>query len=278
MNDQAKAQLSKLAPIFDVLGEKPVGLSVLGSGVQASVWQIRTERSRYALRVLKPKMPGLDSPVDARLRTVLCDLGAAVVRPVLTSADVKTPEIAAQWVLDEFVDGRPIGEHPARLEARALGLTLSLLHNLDPESWSEIPTMYPEALDILVRSGALAQLAGGSARHKEVVQSTLDQSKHTLVICHGDLHKNQMLRLRSGGLALLDFGLARRCDARWDLGAALFAFGAECYASLIDGYEKPRASYRNVLPFAQTLAIAALARGRPKASANARRFLDQNPV
>jgi len=121
MDRQTQAQLAKLAPIFDALGEMAVDLTVLGSGAQASVWRIRTDRADYALRVLKPGAPGLNPAIDARLRKALVERGAAVVRPVLTSDDVATPEVAAQWVLDDFVDGRPLSGALTMQQADDLG-------------------------------------------------------------------------------------------------------------------------------------------------------------
>lgn len=278
MDPQTQAQLIKLAPIFDALGERPVDLTVLGSGAQASVWRIRTDRADYALRVITPGTSGLSLDVDARLRSALCNLGAAVVRPIMTSIDVDTPEVAAQWSLDEFVDGRPNGERLSRSQAMELGRTLAHLHQLDPSIWPEVPVQHPEALSLLARPYGSAGSRAIVAGHQQLVKNTLGQSGRALVVCHSDLHKNQVMRQSRSGIVLLDFGQARRCDARWDLGAALYAFGAENFANITDGYAMPLAAFDVVRPFAQTLAIADMQRGRAKGSAQARRFLNQNPV
>jgi aminoglycoside phosphotransferase (APT) family kinase protein len=273
MDVQTQAQLAKLGPIFDALGEKAVAISVLGGGAQASIWRIQTDRRTYALRVLKPGSPGLDPAIDARLRRTLSQNGAAVVRPVLTSEEVTTPKISAQWVLDDFVDGRPLSGPLLRQPANDLGHSLGVIHGLDQDAWAEIPVSLPSALSGL---GKL-RLGAKQALYQELIHHTLAPENTRVAVCHGDLHADQVFRKRHGGIAILDFGLARRCDCRWDLAAVLLAYGRGSFDAVLAGYPGNAVDLDKVLPFAQTLAIAALMRGRAKAAA-AQTFLDNHPV
>ena len=276
VDGQTQAQLSKLAPIFDALGERAVDLTVLGSGAQASVWRIRTERADYALRVLKPGAPGLGPAVDARLRKALVENGAAVVRPVLTSDDVATPEVSAQWVLDDFVDGRPLSGPLTMHQADDLGRSLWVLHSFDPDSWADIPASLPVALSVFGEGAGDPRMGRDMDHYQVLLGRTLTEDEACLAVCHGDLHADQVLRKRDGGIAILDFGLVRRCDYRWDLAAIFLAYGRDCLGGVLAGYQN-NTNVDDVLPFAQTLAIAALMRGRAKAAA-AQAFLNQHPV
>jgi len=56
------------------------------------------------------------------------------------------------------------------------------------------------------------------------------------VLCHSDLHEQQLICLGDNLLAVIDFGDATILDCHWDLGSALYFHGAKDFSELYASY------------------------------------------
>ncbi|MDP5217923.1 aminoglycoside phosphotransferase family protein [Ruegeria sp. 2205SS24-7] len=251
------------AETLDHLGETPRHTGFLAQGATSRVWEIWSDQRAYVLRIIDSPARTLNGPLDRFLRKWISDRGGRVSCPVLSSDEVGTLWQGRPWTLEPLLVGRhpPRGKLPAPV-CRALGETLAALHQVPvrgfgrpahvdgacihgatsdpvagllqrfdhplPEHWPQDFTSPAFAAAPEIETGTHALLQKVSARVAE----------RRPVICHSDLHEQQLICDGDQLVGLIDFGDATLLDPHWDLGSVIYFHGERNFRQVFAAYQQ----------------------------------------
>lgn len=248
--------------ILALIGESPLQVSFLARGATCNVWVVLSASQKsYALRIIEAEERVIDGVLDAFIRNAMLVRGGRVVASLLSSEIIEKDLNGKRWVLDAFVRGT----HPERgafpdAVCRQLGETLAILHQLPVRNFGRLSrdeqgvmvgektkpmegvkqrfeNPLPETWDVdFVHPvlSAVSELKDEITARLRTVSEEVEE-RHA-VLCHTDLHEQQLLCNENGLAALIDFGEVSIHDKHWDLGSVYYFHGKDNFAKLYDTY------------------------------------------
>ncbi|HTV98169.1 MAG TPA: choline/ethanolamine kinase family protein [Steroidobacteraceae bacterium] len=211
--------------LLRVPGSGPVTIEPLGAGLVNDSYRVMRAGRAYSLRVPAPEVAdlGLDRAWEC---SVLERASAAGLAPIIECCEPARGLLVTRWV-----PGRPWSSEQAR-EPKCLAQLAALarrIHALPPPAPPRLLTPadwvahYRAVLEPAQaasgrqhRRDRRAALSGGLEAQLEPRLAALQASPHHPVLCHSDLHVENLIA-GEAGLVLLDWEYAHVSEGLWDL-------------------------------------------------------------
>nr|WP_231127336.1 aminoglycoside phosphotransferase family protein [Motilibacter aurantiacus] len=187
-------------------------------GAEGRIWRVAVESSRYALKesIGAPPSP---ATVAAQVR-LMRDAAAAGVHVTASHADRQgrhvLPGVDGTWLrLYDWLDLQPVV--PSAESAQRLGALLARLHSSAPPADAEPDGGRPASwYDLAPSPSSWAPFAEADAPWAAALRRRLPElpalcavatpaDPRRCLLCHRDLHPENVLRKPSGGLAVIDW-------------------------------------------------------------------------
>jgi aminoglycoside phosphotransferase (APT) family kinase protein len=265
------------------LGFKVAGLRFLASGASSQVYKLKTDDGDLVLRLSHDS--NANYQVDAAIRRQL--VGQPVAEPIATGALATANDSSnLAWSLDRLVrDVHPTAGNVPERACMELGAFLAQLQALPTQGFGLLqndPDLLRGRADHL-RDGLRTRLVflwpdddlaahAGLDRLMPYIKA-LEQLQTTaalalagpMVLCHSDLHAQQLLIWRKQLSAVLDFGDAAIGPVAWDIASFAYFHGWQQTDLVLHGYSDSHGQShqlkRQAQYFVVVLALHQLQRG-----------------
>jgi Ser/Thr protein kinase RdoA (MazF antagonist) len=217
-------------------------------GAEGQIWQVQVGEARYALREIFAEPPP-EPVIEAELTFARRAAGAGVRVPA-SHADRTGRHLLAgpggTWLrLYDWVDLRPI-ELAAPTTAGELGALLARLHRCAPAATAEpgggpphpwydrVPAAQQWAAAVASGAAWAPQLADRLATLPELCAAVTPVGATGLIICHRDLHPENVLSDPAGELVVVDWDNLGPAAPGRELARALFDWFCDSSAADLD--------------------------------------------
>ena len=247
--------------VLRLVGERCEDMGFIQKGATSQAWRIRSDKRTYVLRIIDDAERVADGTVDRFIRKALIAGGGRASEPILDSETAGNRIAGRRWSLDLHV----AGDHPSRggltrKTCQALGETLAALHRIPAAGCGKarrvgaghvaghagtpldgvrerfenpLPGIWAENFrhPVLTAAPGLEPLV---LNHLDAVTAAVGGRE--AVVCHTDLHEQQLICAGGDLAALLDFGDASVLNRYWDLGSVLYFHGPRDFSVVFAAY------------------------------------------
>jgi len=261
----APSHAQVVADVFGVGGD-PRLVGPVASGRLGRIWQLTTDRGRFAVKDSTFPVPAEEAERDAAYQDVVRRHGIpmpAVVRTIdrTVLGDVDGIAVRAYEWVDVLVPER-------RLDPRTVGRLLAAVHAVTVPTDEPVDPWYVDPVGAAGWADLVSRLRAAEAPFAErlaaLVPAVLEvealmTGPRRVQVCHRDLWADNVLRTPGGGLAVLDWENSGAADPSGELGVAAFEFGCgepERMRALYAAYVEAGGSGRIEQPGDLTMLIA----------------------
>jgi Ser/Thr protein kinase RdoA (MazF antagonist) len=205
----------------------PVAYGRLGE-----IWQLVTERGRFALKKTQVPISAEDAERDAAYQDRVRQAGVPVPAVVRTVDGAVVADVAGSHVrVYEWVD---VLGADRRLDPGELGELLAAIHSAVVPTDEPVDGWYVDPVGVETWQDLLGRLRRSGApfveRLADVLPDVLEAEAmvappRRVQVCHRDLWADNVRRKPGGGLVVLDWENSGPGDVNGELGCALFEYG-----------------------------------------------------
>jgi thiamine kinase-like enzyme len=223
-SEATAARLEQLAQRY-LPGSGSVRIDALGSGLTNSSYRVSRDGRLFSLRIAAPRASELGLDRSWECRVLRCAAGAGLA-PAVERCEPKAGILVTRWV-----EGRSLsaGEVASRGNLAKVAVLVRRVHGLpalvrprilNPGQWI---AYYRRALrrrrggELLERPHRLSDDLEETAQ--SLIEAVGADPPATPVLCHSDLHAQNLIIVPGGEPVILDWEYAHISDPWWDLAA-----------------------------------------------------------
>jgi Ser/Thr protein kinase RdoA (MazF antagonist) len=214
------------------LGGRPRLAGPVASGRMGEVWQLVTERGRFAVKLAASAVPVEEAERDAAYQDEAHRAGVPMPAVVRTGGGAVVAEIAGSQVrVYEWVDVLPAER---RLDPGEVGRLLAAIHAVGRPTDEPVDGWYVDPVGAEAWSRLVGRLGQAGAPFVDRLEALLPDvveaegiltPPRRVQVCHRDLWADNVLRTPDGGLVVLDWENSGPGDVNGELGCVLFDYG-----------------------------------------------------
>lgn len=203
-------------------------------GHLGEIWQLVTERGRFAVKESRSQVVAAEAELDARYQDVVRGAGVPMPAVVRTSEGRVVEDIGeCQVRIYDWVDVMPVDR---RLDVGDFGRLLAAIHAVVVPTDEPVPGWYVDPIGADTWHDLLGRLRRAAAPFVDQLTALLPDILATETIlspprrvqmCHRDLWADNVRRSPRGGLVVLDWENCGPGDVNGELGCALVEYGLD---------------------------------------------------